>query len=559
MKISDTVSELNVKCFLPYIQRELVWNENQIYKLFDSLMRGYPIGTFLFWNITEKKEEIAKLEFIRDYKKKISKNNPNTEISKDSYWLVLDGQQRLQSFYIALKGSYDGKELYLNALSEKRQGEDDEDDGNDIVYETKFFKDKEDSFIIEDKDGKNNSEKKLWVKIKSFGLLDSSKIFDYCENLKLEYGKILTYDQSKITEKNVKELNRLVSSIESIYYYLEKDEDYDKVLDIFIRTNSGGTKLTKSDLLFSVIKQKWKKIDAYTEFNELIKIINKNDSFEFNTDFILKTSLVLIDKEIRYQVNNFTDKNVKLIEDIWPQMKDSIKIVIDLITEFGITSKKQLRANNSLIPLIYYTFFNKIKTYQSDKPDIVESKKVMKLWLYKVLLTSLFSSQTDEILRKSRDLIKNNKGVFPYEKLLESLPSGRTLDIKKDSFDNILYGHGNDFLVLSLLYPNFIMNPTSPQNKPTIDHIFPQDKLRDIYSQDLIHNIGNLQFLTSIENESKNNIQFDKWINTLDEQFIEKSFIPKERELWKIENYRNFIEARRKIMYEKISEMDISR
>jgi len=117
-KISEVVTELNINFFLPHIQRELVWTDKQIYRLFDSLLRGYPIGTFLFWKIQDKKDEIAKLEFIKDYKKKESKNLVNTEIDKPYYWLVLDGQQRLQSFYIALRGSYDNRELYLDVLSD---------------------------------------------------------------------------------------------------------------------------------------------------------------------------------------------------------------------------------------------------------------------------------------------------------------------------------------------------------------------------------------------------------------------------------------------------------
>lgn len=53
--ISEMMKLINETCFLPHIQRELVWNEKQMYKLFDSMMRGYPIGTFLLWHIEEKK------------------------------------------------------------------------------------------------------------------------------------------------------------------------------------------------------------------------------------------------------------------------------------------------------------------------------------------------------------------------------------------------------------------------------------------------------------------------------------------------------------------------
>ena len=55
--IKDVLVEIeDGKLFLPAIQRKFVWSEEQITKLFDSLMRGYPIGTFLFWQIDKEKD-----------------------------------------------------------------------------------------------------------------------------------------------------------------------------------------------------------------------------------------------------------------------------------------------------------------------------------------------------------------------------------------------------------------------------------------------------------------------------------------------------------------------
>src|SRR3989344_6471419 len=249
--IKEVVNEINTKYFLPHIQRELVWLPPQISKLFDSLMRGYPIGTFLFWRIAKKKD-ITKLEFIKNYKKG-KKNEINNSTNKDEYWLVLDGQQRLQSFYIAINGSYGDKELFLNVLSEKLEHEDTDDEENEIIYETKFFKNASDYFIKENPEQKSKS-KKLWVKIKNFALLNEDRRDDFIEKLKNDLADDLLHSDARLLERNIKKIHTLVSSIETIFYYLENEENYDKVLDIFIRTNSGGTKLSKSDLLFSMVK-----------------------------------------------------------------------------------------------------------------------------------------------------------------------------------------------------------------------------------------------------------------------------------------------------------------
>ena len=111
--INTTVSDIirnfvNNNTFLPAIQREYVWGTYEICKLFDSLMCGYPISSFLFWKIREEdKNKWTAYEFIRDF----DKESPHNEeanfagLNKDLY-LVLDGQQRMTSLYIGLKGSY---------------------------------------------------------------------------------------------------------------------------------------------------------------------------------------------------------------------------------------------------------------------------------------------------------------------------------------------------------------------------------------------------------------------------------------------------------------------
>lgn len=139
--IKEVVDGLNVRYFLPDIQREYVWlqkaDEKKIEQLFDSILRGYPIGSFLFWKLP--KEDIAKsdeqdsdklnfqlYQFITNYDERKPHNEKIRieEIRCDDLYIVLDGQQRLTSLYIGLKGTrtlrkkwaryYEEKRLYLN-------------------------------------------------------------------------------------------------------------------------------------------------------------------------------------------------------------------------------------------------------------------------------------------------------------------------------------------------------------------------------------------------------------------------------------------------------------
>ncbi len=142
--------------YLPAIQRKFVWEYTQIENLFDSLMRKYPIGTFLFWSFkTKKKNEYVFYKFLQEYHERdkcINDIAPRPHLKKGILG-VLDGQQRLSSLYIALQGSYAYKKpyarreddsaypkrkLYLNIF---KSHEEKDEDG--FVWEFKFLTDEE--------------------------------------------------------------------------------------------------------------------------------------------------------------------------------------------------------------------------------------------------------------------------------------------------------------------------------------------------------------------------------------------------------------------------------
>lgn len=152
--IIDDVNSRRV--YLPAIQRKYVWGDSQITRLMDSIMLGYPIGTFLFWKVKKtivNQKEYSMYEFIKDYHDRDMYKNPAAAqpfpvgSGDETIWAVLDGQQRLTSLYIALQGSmsrklpnkrwknddaFPKKELYFDLHSEKT-------DDEDISYEFRFL------------------------------------------------------------------------------------------------------------------------------------------------------------------------------------------------------------------------------------------------------------------------------------------------------------------------------------------------------------------------------------------------------------------------------------
>ena len=105
--IGTVLSRLNHDIFIPAIQRPYVWEPEQIVKLFDSLMRGYPINSFLFWELQPGNfEDWDIYQFVNRFKQGNIHNDSAKAIADQPIVLVLDGQQRLTSLLIGLLGSY---------------------------------------------------------------------------------------------------------------------------------------------------------------------------------------------------------------------------------------------------------------------------------------------------------------------------------------------------------------------------------------------------------------------------------------------------------------------
>src|SRR6266581_3644078 len=133
VRVSDIIRQVNRDIYLPAIQREFVWGTDQIAQLFDSIMADFPIGSFLYWKLEQKnKDEWPVYEFVRDFDAE-DPHNPAANmagITKD-ITLVLDGQQRITSLFVGLRGSYryfyyrwKKTQLYLNLVKPPLPNED---------------------------------------------------------------------------------------------------------------------------------------------------------------------------------------------------------------------------------------------------------------------------------------------------------------------------------------------------------------------------------------------------------------------------------------------------
>lgn len=553
--IYEMIEEINDSCFLPDIQRNFVWKPIQVYSLFDSLLRNYPISTFLFWKLKGKyleKEGIKKLEFV---KQSNLKNLENTSINKEKeYTLVLDGQQRLTTFYLVLKGNYIIRnkpyELYFNLIS----GEEEEDG---LLYEFNFYNKAKGKLFFE-KDDKGNIEK-IWYKVKSiFEILDLEDVADQVAD---DISKEVEFELTKDNKKNLSRLYRMLRYEKIIYYYPETEENYDKVLDIFVRTNSGGTQLSYSDLLFSNIKSKW--FEAREKFDELLTSINDNDRYNFSNDFILKTALYFNSHDVnslKYMTSNFSPDVINKIkeEKYWIKLSNSIKLSVDLIKDkIFLTHKKLVTSHNALIPIIYWIFANNKISFGTTKNQIDENNiKLMRTWLIKALLSGVFGGQSDTILTKCKNATdKSLNGIYPGNAIEDVIQkeTKKTMKVDNDDIEKISYNSTNSHLFLSLVYKNSInFMPSLDGNIPEQDHIFSQDELaRNGFKEDDINTIYNIRFVGRAPNQAKSNFPFDKWIQTQSAEDKKIHLIP--NGTWNVKNYQLFIKQRKNLMLTMIN------
>ena len=505
---------------LPAIQRNFVWDHKQIAKLFDSLMRGYPIGSFLFWKVGRADiDQWQFYGFMLHYHQRDNKRPPALgALTRDEITAVLDGQQRLTAINIGLRGSYAYKlprlwwnsphafpkrHLYLNVLAEADENE------AGMQYDFRFLTKTEAAAF---------DETHCWYPVRD--VLQAKDTVDLADFL---IARELGNQRGPL--KFLARLHQVVHTDLTIAHYEEDDRDLDKVLDIFIRTNSGGTPLSYSDMLLSMATAQWKNRDAREEVHHTVDEINRiGDGFGFSQEFMLKAGLMLADVgNLRFRVTNFNSDNMRLIEARWDRITHAVRTAVELVARFGF-SKNSLTAHNAVLPIAHHLYrrgtpdgFVSHSTHRQDRGAI-------RIWLIRSLLKrGVWGSGLDTLLTALRKIIDaHGAEAFPSAHLETAMRArGKSLTFEKEELEDLVESKDRTFTLLSLLYPF----PDVVSYKFHIDHVFPKSRFTpsrllragvakdDIPKfQDRADRLPNLQLLRGDANESKSNTLPQQWI-----------------------------------------------
>ena len=533
VRVSDLIRQVNSDIYLPAIQREFVWGRDRVERLFDSIMADFPIGSFLFWKLEQKnKNEWPIYEFIREFDAE-SPHNPTANmagITKD-ITLVLDGQQRITSLLIGLRGSYRyfyhrwrKTWLFLNLLKSPVPNE---DNPEELTYDFEF------------REGADPTGElpQFWYPVGR--ILDFEDAEDAKSDMRLQLSAF-TDAQRENANKLIGRLHNRIHTTLVGNYYEEKSQDYDKVLQVFVRANSAGQSLEYSDLLLATATAKWETLDARKEINDFTNSLNDiGTGYGFTKDFVLKACLYLSEGlPIQYKVKNFSLNNLRIIEGNWENIKESLATTVRLISRFGF-NKKNVVAPLALLPIALYLQKRGNHAFDtSSKTEDAEAQVTIRKWFVFSTLKNAFGGSSDTTLNRLRELLKDTGPdmPFPADTLYRSLEiEPRLNDTEIERMLGYAYQGRYTNLVLSLLYPDRDWKNAVFHE----DHIFPQSEfsIRELRKRkydeekfnayrDRYNTICNLQLLTESENLSKNATPFDVWFPTRDPAFRKQHLIP---------------------------------
>lgn len=554
---------------LPAIQREFVWDTVQICRLFDSLMRGYPFGSFLFWKVERKStREYAFYQFVTNYHERDAPHCPPMTLSGDeAVTAVLDGQQRLTALNIGLRGSlaeklpkkrrsnpdaFPKKRLYLDVLSDSGDAE------LDMKHEFEF---------LTDEQAKEQSAggKQHWFPV--------SKILDMDAGPDIQgYLADASLASSRSAFQVLYKLHRIVHTDLLINYFEEEEQNLDKVLNIFIRVNSGGTVLSYADLLLSVATAQWKQRDAREEIHELVDQLNDTGhGFRFPKDLVLKAALMLTDiSEVQFKVNNFTAENMATIEQRWDDIERALQLATTLLANFGF-SDQNLAANNVVLPVAYYIMARGLDDSFATSRAAADDRQRLRLWVVRTLVKrGIWGSGLDSLLKSIRDAIRAavNEGAteFPVARIEAAMRErGKLLTFDEEEIDALLetrYKDRGAFALLSLLYPGEDL-----RREMHVDHVFPRsllkvgklkkagvDRIDEITSA--VEMLPNLQLLEGVLNQQKSDMLPGAWLKERYESEQDRGYYVARHDLGKLPSgageFLAFFEARRARMRERL-------
>lgn len=536
---------------LPAIQRDFVWSETQTAKLLDSIMRGYPVGIVLLW---ETYNDIQYRPFIADFRSgTVHTYSDNRQ--KRRIRLVLDGQQRLQSLNIALRGQRDGRELFFDVLS----GQDSDDVADDrflFEFMPRERADERNNDTVESLDppDERDSIPYWWVSIRDLFRMGAREKRDYVKEtsrqLKLADDEELLLDQNLTTfdemftrDPNILKLSTIDENVPADSPYRKSEAD---VLEIFVRINREGTPLSRSDLIFSMLKLSWK--ESAEGLPEFVASVNQGNSFDLDTDFVVRCLFAVSNLGGRLDLKLLRKKkNVEALQGAFAQCCDAIRATVDFVhRECRCQSSDLLGGSHMLVPIVYYLFHLPKHDVPNDQTDRLRTA------IYLLGLATPFSRYSESrigtfIRTELQPRAEASDADFPLEAAIDRVRRWENIECLDD------LAQSNVDLTLHLIQGLSGARMQYKRNSPETDHIFPRSELRRKgVDEDLINSLANFWILAQGKNRNKSNRHPKQYFEDVSKRQLKVALI--DSDLLDYRRYKKFIATRRNAILKKLQD-----
>lgn len=539
----------NGRYAMPAFQRQYVWSMEQIEKLWDSILLDYPIATFLFWHVDDN--NVTWDTYFCNFLQKVTFNSRkqadtvNYDLSSIDVRItdtaILDGQQRLTSLFLSLYG-----EAHIRAKNGRKKKE------NRIVAKLFIEMNKHKLTVDEEEYNSKKFDIRFTEKVEKLSptQFEIKKIMDeefQNENKRkqaIEDAIINVPLDSKEYARNI--LNKLCNKIfvEKLIRYTEiQDMNQDDALEMFVRFNSGGKTLKKSEITMSILNAYWP--NAKNEFGNLLKGQYEN----FGTDFIVRSALMLYGDVIKSNINKQTAEDLK---NNWQDFKKTLENLENVLKNMKIEVSRFSGSWNVLLPIIYFMYYN---------TKYVDNLDGIRTYLIRAVLFTYFQSGTTAKLQQMKSYINDNDYEITID-MLEQINDLRVTDSKIDDILNSekgsrVAGEALYFLGVDWINKNF---------KYEQDHLHPDDRFNNAKPISVPmeewqkwrsnrNRLPNLQLLEGRCNGSKNNIALvDYYEDMNDEQkakFRKEALIPDGVSL-EVEGFGEFYEKRKALLSQRI-------
>lgn len=537
---------------MPAFQRQFVWSMEQIEKLWDSILLDYPIATFLFWHVDDNNVswDTYFCNFLTEvtFDSRKQADSVNYELSSIDTSLtntaILDGQQRLTSLYLSLFGECSIKpkfarkstnsKIYTKLLIElnKHKISVDEEEYNSKKYDIKF------------------TDKVIKLSPTQFEIKNIiSERFQFQETREQAINDAISYVPADSKDYARKILNKLCKKVyeEKLIGYTEiVGMRQDDALEMFVRFNSGGKALRKAEITMSILEAYWP--SAKTEFGKVLIGSYAN----FDTDFIIRTALMLYGDVVKSNINKNTAEELK---NNWSDFKRALRNLENLLQSIKIDLSRFANSWNVLLPIIYFIYNN---------PDYEQNVAAVKAYLVRAILFTYFQSGTTSKLQQ----MKNNIINFNMEINIDMLNQMNELRVSDGKIEDIINAEKGSRVASEALY--FVSYEYLNKNfKYEQDHLHPSARfdvskpLSITYAQwntwrGNRNRLPNLHLLEGRSNGSKNDMRLVDYYNDMnDEQkilFCKQSLIPENASL-ELNDFEIFYEERKKLLIKKLKEL----